>query len=73
MRPGQRRKLAREPVEKLMEQCKASGRTKVEHMFFYVKQMLGYRKTRYRGLAKNANQQALCWASPISYVGSLLW
>ena len=33
MRPGQRRKLAREPVEKLMEECKSSVRAKVEHLF----------------------------------------
>ena len=36
-----------------MEQCEASVRAKVEHVFFYVKQMFGYLKTRYRGLAKN--------------------
>ena len=35
-----------------MEECKSSVRGKVEHLFFYVKQMLGYRKTRYRGLGK---------------------
>ena len=44
---GQRRKLAGGELEKLMEQCKAGVRTKVEHLFFYVKQMLGYSKTRY--------------------------
>ncbi|MCY4173312.1 MAG: IS5 family transposase [Cyanobacteria bacterium MAG CAR3_bin_5] len=59
MRPGQRRKLAREPVEKLMEECKSSVRAKVEHLFFYVKQMFGYKNTRYRCLAKNENQLAL--------------
>ena len=59
MRPGQRRKLARESVEKLMEGCKSSVRAKVEHLFFYVKQMFDYNKTRYRGLTKNENQLAL--------------
>ena len=32
---------------------------KVEHLFFYVKQMFGYSKTRYRGLPKNENRLAL--------------
>ena len=59
MRSGQRRKLARDPLERLMEECKSSVRAKVEHLFFYVKQMLGYNKTRYRGLAKNENRLAL--------------
>ena len=38
-----------------MEACKSSVRAKVEHMFFYVKQMFGYGKARYRSLAKNEN------------------
>jgi len=42
-----------------MEGCKASVRGKVDHLFFYVKQMFGYNKTRYRGLAKNENRLAL--------------
>jgi len=56
---GQRRKLARDSLEHLMEQCKSSVRAKVEHVFFYVKQMFEYSKTRYRGLAKNENRLAL--------------
>ena len=59
MRSGQRRKLASGELEKLMEECKARVRAKVEHLFFYVKQMFGYHKSRYRGLAKNENQLAL--------------
>ncbi len=58
-RSGHRRKLARDHLERLMEGCKASVRDKVEHLFFYVKQMFGYNKTRYRGLAKNENRLAL--------------
>ena len=42
-----------------MEGCKSSVRAKVEHLFFYVKQMFGYSKTRYRGLSKNENRLAL--------------
>jgi len=56
---GQRRKLAGGELEKLMEQCKAGVRTKVEHLFFYVKQMVGYSKTRYRGPGRNENVLAL--------------
>ena len=51
--------LARDQLERLMEECKASVRAKVEHLFFYVKQMFGYSKTRYRGLPKNENRLAL--------------
>ena len=43
----------------LMEECKSSVRAKVEHLFFYVKQMFGYSKTRYRVLSKNENRLAL--------------
>lgn len=40
-------------VGEQMERVKASIRAKVEHPFHVVKNLLGYRKTRYRGLAKN--------------------
>lgn len=39
-----------------MEQVKASIRSKVEHPFHVVKNRFGYRKVRYRGLAKNEAQ-----------------
>ena len=42
-----------------MEACQSSVRAKVEHMFFYVKQMFVYGKVRYRSLAKNENRLAL--------------
>jgi transposase, IS5 family len=35
---------------------KASVRACVEHPFHIVKNLFGYRKTRYRGLAKNGHQ-----------------
>ena len=41
MRPSQRRRLARDELERLMEEYKSSVRAKVEHVFFYVKQMFG--------------------------------
>ena len=34
-------------------------RAKVEHPFLYVKRRFGYRKVRYRGLAKNIERIAL--------------
>lgn len=39
-----------------LEQLKASIRAKVEHPFHVVKNLLGYRKVKYRGLAKNTAQ-----------------
>ena len=40
----------------LLEVTKASARAKVEHPFHVVKNLSRYRKTRYRGLAKNTAQ-----------------
>lgn len=60
MQPGKRRaldlmkKLAR-LLEKV-EQLKASVRAKVEHPFHVVKNLFRYRKTRYKGIAKNQGQ-----------------
>ena len=59
MKPGQRRKLAPDSAEALGEKGKASIRAKVEHPFLDVKQIFGYAKVRYRGLAKNMNRLAL--------------
>ena len=59
MGAGQRRKLARDSLENLMEWCNSSVRSKVEHIFFYVKQMFDYSKSRYRGLGKKENRLAL--------------
>lgn len=59
MRPGKRRVLPTERLGRLMEQyehAKARMRAKVEHPFHVVKNLFRYRKTRYRGLAKNAAQ-----------------
>ena len=59
MKPGQRRKLAPDSWEALAEQVKASLRAKVEHSFLDMKQIFGYAKLRYRGLAKNRERLAL--------------
>ncbi|MBT0569004.1 IS5 family transposase [Curvibacter sp. CHRR-16] len=48
----------REQLEKL----KASIRAKVEHPFRVIKCQFGYRKVRYRGLAKNTNQLLVMFA-----------
>lgn len=53
MMPGQRRQLNPRSVVARREKKKASIRAKVEHPFWYAKQMFGYRKVRYRGLKKN--------------------
>ena len=59
MKPGQRRKLEPDSPEALAEKDKASVRAKVEHPFLDVKQLFGYAKVRYRGLAKNTERMAL--------------
>jgi transposase, IS5 family len=41
---------------KAVEKAKASVRAFVEHPFHIVKNLFGYRKVRYRGLAKNGHQ-----------------
>ena len=59
MKPGQRRKLEPDSPAALAEKDKASIRAKVEHPFLDVKQLFGYAKVRYRGLAKNTERLAL--------------
>jgi IS5 family transposase len=45
-----------------LEKLKASIRAKVEHPFQEIKCQFGYRKTRYRGLAKNTRQLLVMFA-----------
>ena len=60
MKPGKRRRLdpasAWARLLERAEQLKASIRAKVEHPFHVVKNLFRHRKTRYKGLAKNAAQ-----------------
>jgi len=56
VRPGKRRKMAKDSDEWKAEQTKASVRAKVEHPFRWVKGIFGYHKVRYRGLDKNMNR-----------------
>lgn len=53
MRPGKRAALPKKSPWHKIEKTKASMRAKVEHVFQRIKQMFGYAKVRYRGLAKN--------------------
>ena len=58
MRPGARRALgdSEEDIEtKVAERLKSKIRAHVEHPFRVIKQQFGYRKVRYKGLAKNTN------------------
>jgi transposase, IS5 family len=43
-------------IEKAMNRNKSRVRAKVEHVFGVMKNILGFRNTRYRGLAKNLNR-----------------
>jgi transposase, IS5 family len=60
LRPSKRRALdTNTPLGAVLEKIeglKASVRAKVEHPFQIIKCQWGYRKTRYKGLAKNAQQ-----------------
>jgi len=59
MRPGKRRALPDTVHGRLVEQLehvKARIRAKVEHPFHVIKNILGLKKVRYRGLAKNTAQ-----------------
>jgi transposase, IS5 family len=60
MRPSERRRWKKVPrIGRLLdyaERVKASVRAKVEHPFRVLKLQFGYRKVRYRGLAKNSAQ-----------------
>ena len=47
---------AQKEALKAVEKTKAAVRAFVEHPFHIVKNLFGYRKTRYRGLAKNGHQ-----------------
>lgn len=53
-RPSSRKTLDADKLK--AEKIKASIRSKVEHPFRYIKQVFGYNKVRYRGLAKNSNR-----------------
>ena len=70
MRPGKRRMLPKHSAEAKTEYLKAQVRAKVEHLFCYVKQVFGYSKVRYRGLAKNSERLHLLAAMSNLLIGS---
>ena len=48
-------------AQKSRNRSKSAVRAHVEHPFLHIKRLWGYAKTRYRGLAKNANRLiAMC-------------
>ncbi len=56
MRPGKRRAMPDTRLGRILEKIeyyKASVRAKVEHPFHIIENLLGLKKVRYRGLAKN--------------------
>lgn len=63
-RPSSVRKLSRsgQYKAKITERGKSSIRAKVEHVFGVVKGLLGYRKTRYRGLRKQTAKLNMMFA-----------
>ena len=65
MRPGARRALgdSEDDIEtKTLERLKSKFRAHVEHPFRIIKQQFGYRKVRYKGLAKNTNHLYILFA-----------
>ena len=59
MKPGTRKALPDNPMGRILrelELLKAQVRAKVEHPFHVIKNRFGYKKVRYRGLAKNTAQ-----------------
>jgi IS5 family transposase len=46
----------RKDLTQALERAKAQLRAYVEHPFHIIKNLFGYRKVRYRGLAKNTAQ-----------------
>ena len=65
-RPGTVRKMAdgiAKDWERMIERQKSMVRRKVEFPFHIVKNTFGYRKTAYRGLAKNLNRLYLLFGS----------
>jgi IS5 family transposase len=58
-RPGKNRKLPdgyARAFEEYLEYRKSSVRSKVEHVFLFVKHRFGYRKTVYKGIDKNLHR-----------------
>ena len=77
-RPGKIRKLPEgyaRSFEQYLEREKSKVRSKVEHIFLYIKHRFGYRKTVYKGIAKNLHrlQILLCSANLLMCAKSGGW
>lgn len=48
--------------DRMIEHRKSSIRCKVEHPFHYLKNKFGFKKVRYRGIAKNLNKLNILFA-----------
>lgn len=55
-RPGKLKLYSPDDAFRVVEHMKSSIRCKDEHMFARIKLQMGYRKTRYRGIQKNAHR-----------------
>ena len=55
-RPGKLKLYSPDDAFRVVEHMKSSIRCKVEHVFARIKLQMGYRKTRYRGIQKNAHR-----------------
>jgi IS5 family transposase len=55
-------------VEKAKNRNKSRVRAKVEHVFGVIKNIFGFRRTRYRGLAKNLNRLTVTAALANLYI-----
>ena len=65
-RPGKRRSMADGPARDwfcYMESQKSAVRSKVEYAFHIIKNMFGFSKVCYRGIAKNLNSLYMLAAS----------
>jgi IS5 family transposase len=63
LRPGKTRNLPEDNELRIAERLKSSIRAKVERAFLFVKNIFGYKKVRYRGLAKNQDRLFILFAS----------
>jgi len=60
-------------AQKLKNRRKSAVRAGVEHPFLHIKRLWGYARTRYRGLAKNANRlMAMCALYNVRHAGIIL-
>ena len=55
-RPGKRKLYSPDDALRVVEHMKSSIRCKDEHVFARIKLQMSYRKTRYRGIQKNAHR-----------------